>query len=188
MFWNMNIIGKRMFLRFSRVFMKSSVFWIVMTWSYKAARRFGGTYHLYLQGRRIRQVRNQQNQVVSWACFLLVSSFSYTSILKTEAVFFSEMLGCRQTAWHFNSKDPAPHFGICFLLSRFCASFPFLPLFVIISIIYRNESYYAIPTPSFDPNWSSNYCVVYIFSFITPCILVQSFPYLLSSIHSPQWN
>jgi hypothetical protein len=39
---------------------KRTVLWVVTSCSSENARRFGGTYRLYLLGRRISQARNQQ--------------------------------------------------------------------------------------------------------------------------------
>jgi hypothetical protein len=41
--------------------LKSSIFWAIMSCSpLQVNRRFGGTYHLYLQGRKVSQERNQR--------------------------------------------------------------------------------------------------------------------------------
>jgi hypothetical protein len=42
------------------------VSWVVTPYSSEGDLRFGGTYRFHLQGRRVSQVRNQQNQVIRW--------------------------------------------------------------------------------------------------------------------------
>jgi hypothetical protein len=55
------------FEAFTAVTMKNAVFWDVAACRSCVNRRFGGTYHLHLQGRKIREARNQREQVVQTA-------------------------------------------------------------------------------------------------------------------------
>jgi hypothetical protein len=52
---------------------KCTVSWDVTPCSLEIARRFGGTCRLHLQGRRVNEARNQQDQAASWAelCWFL---------------------------------------------------------------------------------------------------------------------
>jgi hypothetical protein len=61
------------------VTMKSTLYWVCNTMWFETARRFGGTYGLYLQGLIVNQARNQQKQVA----------------LKIVAIRSSEMLHCK---------------------------------------------------------------------------------------------
>jgi hypothetical protein len=45
--------------------LKNTVLWVIMPCSSEKARRFGGTYSLHLQGRRVSQARRQLKQAVS---------------------------------------------------------------------------------------------------------------------------
>jgi hypothetical protein len=60
-----------------------------------ADRRFGVTYCLLLQGRKISQASYQEEEghkylVLLTNCFLLLTCLAYSSILKEEAVYYSE--------------------------------------------------------------------------------------------------
>jgi hypothetical protein len=68
----------------------SSIFWDITPCSQlKVNRRFGGTYRLSLQSRRICQARNQESLP---HVFTLVSCLAYSSTLKMEATCSSETL------------------------------------------------------------------------------------------------
>jgi hypothetical protein len=55
------------------VIMKSFIFWDIMVYSpLEVSGRFGGTFHLHLQGQRMSQAM----------CFMLVSFLAYSFILK----------------------------------------------------------------------------------------------------------
>jgi hypothetical protein len=70
--------------------MKSSIFSDITPRSpLKFNGRFGGTCHLQLQGRRIRQARNQHEALFA-TCFTLVSYLAYFSILTMEVTYSSE--------------------------------------------------------------------------------------------------
>jgi hypothetical protein len=86
------------------VVMKSSIFWdITLCSPLKVNQRLGGTCHLHVQDRRISQERNQHEAEL---CYLLVSCFTYSSILKTELTRFSEMLvDFQQTTQRYNPED-----------------------------------------------------------------------------------
>jgi hypothetical protein len=47
------------------------IFWHVTPCNSERVRRFGRTYHLHFQGRKVSQARNQQKQAASWICLLL---------------------------------------------------------------------------------------------------------------------
>jgi hypothetical protein len=74
----------------TNVLLFSRILWVA------TPRRFGGRYHFLLQGRKISQARNQSGsrpQCKHWTCrigFLLGSIL----ILKMEALYYSETLGC----------------------------------------------------------------------------------------------
>jgi hypothetical protein len=69
---------------------KSSILWdIIPCIPLKVSRRFGGTYRLHLQSRRIREVRNRY-EACSRQCFTLVSFLDYYSKLKIETTCSSE--------------------------------------------------------------------------------------------------
>jgi hypothetical protein len=71
--------------------MKSSTFWdITPSGQFKVSRRFGETFCLNLQGRRVNQTRKQHEAAPLSACFMSVSCLAYSSILKMEAACFSE--------------------------------------------------------------------------------------------------
>jgi hypothetical protein len=57
------------------VTMKGTVFWLVMPCNSERAQRFGGTYRLHLQGRRVSQALNLQ-----------VASLDHSSTLKMEVI------------------------------------------------------------------------------------------------------
>jgi hypothetical protein len=64
------------------VTMKNSIFWDITPHSpVKVDRRFGGTYCLRLQGRRVSEARNQHKDLFA-VCFILVSCLAY-SLLDT---------------------------------------------------------------------------------------------------------
>jgi hypothetical protein len=63
-------------------------------------RRFGGTYRLYLQGRRISQARNQQRHAPNWA---------YSPTLKMETIYSPK----RRTILNYLAIQPRrPHFAV----------------------------------------------------------------------------
>jgi hypothetical protein len=70
---------------FTAVVVKSFIFWDMTPCSPLIFnRRFGRTYHLHLQGRRISQA------ALPATCFTLVSSLNCSLILKMEAIYSSE--------------------------------------------------------------------------------------------------
>jgi hypothetical protein len=62
--------------------MRSSVFSVEMPSSLMTAQHFGGKYRPYLQGRRVREGRNQQEAGSIYHLILLISYLSYSSTLK----------------------------------------------------------------------------------------------------------
>jgi hypothetical protein len=69
--------------------MKSATFWDITPCSpLKANRRFGGTYRLHPQGRKVSRARNQQ--LCLPPAFTLVSCSVYSPTLKMEAICSSE--------------------------------------------------------------------------------------------------
>jgi hypothetical protein len=77
-------------LRVSAAVMKSSIFWTITSCiSLKVTRRFGGTYRLHLEGRKISQAGDQREVGSNQSCFTLVSCLAYFPILKMEATCFS---------------------------------------------------------------------------------------------------
>jgi hypothetical protein len=50
------------------VIMKSTAFRAVTPCTSEGALRFGGTYRLFLQGRRVSQARKKQKQAATWVC------------------------------------------------------------------------------------------------------------------------
>jgi hypothetical protein len=76
------------------VVMESTIFWDIARCSLLSVNRsFGGTCHLCLPGRRIRQARNQHEA-------LLATYLVYSLTLKMEATSSSETsVGFRQTIW-----------------------------------------------------------------------------------------
>jgi hypothetical protein len=86
------------------VIMRSSIFWDVTPRStLKVNRRFGGTYLLRLQGRRIRQARNQRES--RWQdAFTLVTCLVYSLTLKMEAACSSKI--------SFDFQRNTPRFGV----------------------------------------------------------------------------
>lgn len=92
---------------FEVVTVKSSVFWgISLSSLVKVHQYFGGTYHLPLQGQRVRQARQHkvgtkqrllQVHLFLSACFML----DYSLTLKMEVIPSSKMLDdFHQSAWH----------------------------------------------------------------------------------------
>lgn len=75
------------------VYTNSVVFCVVMSCSSETAPRFGATYHLHHQGRRV----NLQ--------LLLIYCFAYFSVSKMGAIFSSETLGSLRIARHYDSQD-----------------------------------------------------------------------------------
>jgi hypothetical protein len=76
------------------VIMKNSAFWEITLYSLlRINRRFGGTCHFHLKGRRILQAR--MKQIASRAiCFILVNCLAYSSTLKMgAAVMFLRNVG-----------------------------------------------------------------------------------------------
>jgi hypothetical protein len=45
--------------------MNSTIFWSITPYNLDGAQRFGGIYHLHLQGQRVCKASNQWNQVAS---------------------------------------------------------------------------------------------------------------------------
>jgi hypothetical protein len=88
---------------------KSSIFWGIMLCSpLKIDRRFGGTYRLFLQGRRISQRGNQNvvNVALLATCFTLLSCLSYSSTLKMEALCSSETsIEFQRTTWRYIREE-----------------------------------------------------------------------------------
>jgi hypothetical protein len=72
---------------------KSSIFWDITPCSpLKVNRRFGRTCRCHLQVGRMIQGRNKSEAGrLLAACFMLVSCLDYSSTLKIEAIYFSEM-------------------------------------------------------------------------------------------------
>jgi hypothetical protein len=69
--------------------MKSTIFSEITPCSpLKVNRRFGGTYRLHLQGRKISQARNPREN--RWQGFILVSCLAHFYTLKMEAICCSE--------------------------------------------------------------------------------------------------
>jgi hypothetical protein len=82
------------------------IVWGIMSCSpLKVNQHFGGTYRLHLQGRRIRQARNQRESRCFASlppAFTLVSSSAHCSTLKMEAICSSEKsVDFQQTTWHY---------------------------------------------------------------------------------------
>jgi hypothetical protein len=82
----------------------------------KVSRRFGGTYRLNLQGRRISRARNQReskwqvvaevNRLCLPSAFALVSCSAYSSTLKIEAIYSSETsVDFQLTTWRSIPED-----------------------------------------------------------------------------------
>jgi hypothetical protein len=70
-----NVHDLLLFVRFevfTAVIMKNAVFWDVAPCRYFVNRRFGGTYHLHLQGIRNPRAMNQRKQVGVYAGSSLV--------------------------------------------------------------------------------------------------------------------
>jgi hypothetical protein len=63
------------------------VFRIILRSSLETSRRFGGTYHLYLHARRVKQARNRKFR-------LQLSYLAYFSTENIEPICSSETLGC----------------------------------------------------------------------------------------------
>jgi hypothetical protein len=83
---------------------KSTIFWDIAPCSpMKVNRSFGGTHHLHLQGRRIRKI-------CLLPVFTLVSCSVYSSTLKMEVIYFSEVsVEFQRTIWCYIPKDIALH-------------------------------------------------------------------------------
>jgi hypothetical protein len=67
---------------------KSTIFWDITPCSpLKVSRRFGGTYHLHLQGRRKNRARNQrENRRQAEPAFTLVFCSAYSSTMKMQVI------------------------------------------------------------------------------------------------------
>jgi hypothetical protein len=116
--------------------MKSTVFWdITLCSPLKVNRRFGGTYRLHLQGRRISRAINQQEAVASprlcWStAFTLVSCSAYYSTLNMEAICSSETsVDFQRTTQRYIPEDNILNsqfvyaYHLCSFLSHFTAIF-----------------------------------------------------------------
>jgi hypothetical protein len=94
--------------------MKSTIFWNTTPCSpLKVNWRFGGTYHLHIQGQRICRARNKCE-----AGGKRSSCSTYFSTLKMDALFSSETsVGFQLTTWRYIPEDSALHlrFIILFL-------------------------------------------------------------------------
>jgi hypothetical protein len=79
---------------------KSTVFWDITPRSQlKVNRRFGATFRLYLQGRRI-------GRALLAACFMMVSCLAYSLVLKMEAIYPSETSDdFQRTTWRYIPDD-----------------------------------------------------------------------------------
>jgi hypothetical protein len=91
---------------------KSTIFWDIMPCSLlKVNRRFGRTYRLHLQGRRIRQAREEL--CLPYA-FTVLSCSAYSSTLKMEAICSSETsVGFQRTTWRYIPEDSTLHIHRC---------------------------------------------------------------------------
>jgi hypothetical protein len=94
------------------VVMKSVVFWDIMPCSpLKVSRRFGGTYHLYLQSQRINQAKNQrqcrwQAELLLPPDYTLFYCSAYSSTWKLEVICsFETSADFQRTTRHCIPED-----------------------------------------------------------------------------------
>jgi hypothetical protein len=81
------------------VTIKSAVFCVVTPRISERTRRFGATYRLHLQGRRVNQARNKSR------LNLLFSCLAYYLTLKMEAICSSEASRFLRTTRRYNRED-----------------------------------------------------------------------------------
>jgi hypothetical protein len=82
------------------IWMKSTVFCVVKLSSSERARRFGGTHLLLLQGRKVRQAKNQRKHA---------GILAYSSTLKHEAISSSETSSCIRNIRCYIPRDRTLH-------------------------------------------------------------------------------
>jgi hypothetical protein len=96
---------------------KNAMFWDITPCSpLKVNWRFGGTYRLHLQGRRISRARNQrESRCLSLPPALTPFSCSaYSSTLKTEAIYSSETsLDIQRTTRRYIPEDSTLRYHRC---------------------------------------------------------------------------
>jgi hypothetical protein len=70
---------------------KSTVFWVVMLRNSERARRFGGTYHLHLQGRKVMQAKINRsrglNGVPAQKTVLLLTFVCLTTLSAADVIY-----------------------------------------------------------------------------------------------------
>jgi hypothetical protein len=90
------------------MYVQNTVLWDDMEMSIS---RFGGTFCLHLQGKRVNRAKRQQAQLLS----LLSSCLNYPSIVKIKEVSFSERpVSFYQATRRRSSEDTSLHMSICF--------------------------------------------------------------------------
>jgi hypothetical protein len=95
--------------------LKSTIFCDITPCSpLKVNRRFGGTYRLNLQGRRMSRARNQRESRYKAGAFTLVSCSTYYSTLKMEAIRSSETsVDFQRTTLRYIPEDGTHHSHRC---------------------------------------------------------------------------